>query len=105
MRYGGGGGDSERRWSPGLYVNAQIALGELDVPLAVRNLALQTLDERTVVFVDTGHGFEPRPVQLGRADSEHTEILAGLEAGARYVVKNSFILKAELGKGEAEHED
>ncbi|HEX5048336.1 MAG TPA: efflux RND transporter periplasmic adaptor subunit [Gammaproteobacteria bacterium] len=97
--------NGERRWAPGLYVNAQIALGELEVPLAVRNLALQTLDERTVVFVDTGNGFEPRPVQLGRADSEHTEIVAGLESGARYVAKNSFILKAELGKGEAEHED
>ena len=97
--------NAERRWAPGLYVNARIALGDFDVPVAVRNAALQTLDERTVVFVDTGNGFEPRAVQLGRADAEATEVVAGLEAGARYVAQNSFILKAELGKGEAGHED
>ena len=34
-----------------------------------------------------------------------TEILDGLKAGDRYVTRNSFILKADLGKGTAEHED
>jgi cobalt-zinc-cadmium efflux system membrane fusion protein len=97
--------NAERRWAPGLYVSALVTLGEFDVPLAVRNGALQTLDGRTVVFVLGAEGFAPRPVQLGRADSEATEIVAGLDAGEAYVAVNSFILKADLGKGEAEHED
>jgi cobalt-zinc-cadmium efflux system membrane fusion protein len=62
------------------------------------------LDQRTVVFAATGEGFRHRPVETGRSDNEATEIVGGLEPGDWYVVGNSFILKAELGKGEAEHE-
>jgi len=96
--------NSDRRWAPGLYVTAEITVAETDVPVGVRNDALQTLEGDTVVFVSEEGGFEPRPVQLGRSDSETTEIVAGLAAGELYVARNSFILKAELGKGEAEHE-
>ncbi len=97
--------DNEARlWSPGLYVVAEADLAHHDVPLAVERGALQTLDERTVVFVHGERGFEPRAVQTGHADSERSEIVKGLRAGEVYVAKNSFILKAELGKGSAEHE-
>jgi cobalt-zinc-cadmium efflux system membrane fusion protein len=57
-----------------------------------------------VVFVQKENVFEPRPVDLGRSDAVMTEIVGGLVAGDRYVAANSFILKAELGKGEAGHE-
>jgi cobalt-zinc-cadmium efflux system membrane fusion protein len=88
-----------------LYVTAEILLGTTALPLGVKSEALQTLDERTVVFVHEGDGFEPRPVEVGRNDGDVTEILSGISAGERYATKNSFILKAELGKGEAGHED
>jgi len=91
-------------WAPGLYVTVDVTLAETGVPVAVRNEALQLLDERTVVFTEGPAGFLPVPVETGRSDGEATEILAGLKAGDRYVARNSFILKAELGKGEAEHE-
>jgi len=91
-------------WAPGLYVTVEVTLAESQVPVAVRNEALQILDGRTVVFAEGPAGFEPLPVDTGRSDSEATEILAGLKAGDRYVAGNSFILKAELGKGEAEHD-
>jgi cobalt-zinc-cadmium efflux system membrane fusion protein len=32
------------------------------------------------------------------------EVLSGVAAGERYAGKNSFVLKAELGKGEAGHD-
>lgn len=91
-------------WSPGLYVTAEVLLAETPVPVAVRNEALQVLDRATVVFAGTSDGFRPRAVSTGREDGEATEITGGLEAGTRYVARNSFILKAELGKGEAAHE-
>lgn len=94
-----------RRWAPGLYVTAEVTLAETEVPLAVRNEALQTLDGRSVVFVQEQTGFAPRPLTLGRSDGEHSEVLEGLATGETYVTRNSFILKAELGKGEAAHED
>ena len=95
--------NAERRWPPGLYVTAEVTLSSTPVPLAVSSEALQTMEERTVVFAQTAEGFEPRAVKLGRSDGEVTEVLAGLEPGETYATKNSFILKAELGKGEAEH--
>ena len=97
--------NADRRWAPGLYVTALVTLAENDVPLAVRSDAVQTLDGATVVFVHEPPAFEPRPVELGRSDGEVAEVLGGLEPGERYATRNSFILKAELGKGEAEHED
>ncbi len=96
--------NSERRWAPGLYVIAEADLAHRDVPLAVDSRALQTLDGQTVVFTRTEEGFEARRVRTGHADSERSEIVKGLDAGESYAAANSFILKAELGKGTAEHE-
>lgn len=93
----------DRRWAPGLYVTAEVTLAETAVPLAIRNEAVQTLEERSVVFVQGEEGFEPRAVSLGRSDGEFSEVLAGLQSGDTYAAANSFILKAELGKGSAEH--
>jgi cobalt-zinc-cadmium efflux system membrane fusion protein len=95
----------DRKWPPGLYVNADVVLSSTRVPLAVQNSAIQTLNDRTVVFVRAEDGFEPRIVKLGRSDGEISEVLEGVAAGDSYATHNSFILKAELGKGEAEHED
>lgn len=92
-----------RRWAPGLYVTAEVTLGEVTVPVAVRNEALQTL-QGPIVFVRNAHGFEPRSVRFGRADGEHTEVLEGLVPGEVYAARNSYILKAELGKSDAGHE-
>ena len=97
--------NSDRRWPPGLYVTAAVTLATNTVPVAVRSEALQTLEERPVVFARTREGFEPRRVRIGRNDGARTEILDGIAAGESYAAGNSFILKAELGKGEAGHDD
>jgi cobalt-zinc-cadmium efflux system membrane fusion protein len=96
--------NADRKWAPGLYVIADITVGSASVPLAISSQALQTLEEQNVVFVQGDAGFEPRSIRLGRSDGERTEVLAGLNAGDAYATKNSFILKAELGKGEASHD-
>lgn len=74
------------------------------MPVAVRLSALQRMDEQDVVFVQQGDYFEATPVTLGQRDEQWVEILSGLEAGQRYVTKNSFYIKAELGKEGASHE-
>jgi cobalt-zinc-cadmium efflux system membrane fusion protein len=96
--------NTNRKWPPGLYVSAEVTLGTKNVPLAIANSALQTLEQESVVFVKSEHGFEPRPIQLGKSDGDLTEVTAGLHAGESYATRNIFILKAELAKGEAEHE-
>ena len=90
-------------WSPGQFIQAQITLSETTAPLVVRNEALQIVAGSDVVFVQQEQGFEPRAVTLGRTDGEVSELLAGLYDDETYVTSNSFILKSEMGKGDAEH--
>jgi cobalt-zinc-cadmium efflux system membrane fusion protein len=93
------------RLRPGLFVTARLVLAKRDVPVAVRSGAIQTLDNKTVVFVREGADkLEARPVELGDADAKFVEIRAGLNAGERYVAESSFVVKAEMGKGEADHD-
>lgn len=91
-------------WRPGLPVTVDLRGGDADVPVAVAADAVQTLDGRSVVFVRQGEQFEARPVEPGRRDPRHVEILKGLKAGERYAARNSFLVKADTAKGEAEHE-
>ena len=67
--------------------------------------AVQTVNGAEVVFVRTKDGFEPRPVRVGRRGGGHVEILSGVRPGEQIAGKGAFLLKAELGKGEASHED
>lgn len=92
------------QWRLGDFVNAQLISGKLDVPLIVPREALQTVKGQKVVFVNDGPGFRMRPVTIGREDSTNAEILSGLEFGETVATSNTFTLKAELGKAEAEHE-
>ncbi|MGM9481005.1 efflux RND transporter periplasmic adaptor subunit [Roseateles sp. NT4] len=91
-------------WRPGLPVTVDLNGGASEVPVAVTADAVQTLDERTVVFVRQNQQFEARTVTLGRRDGRHVEVLKGLSAGERYAARNSFLVKADIGKAEAEHE-
>lgn len=95
--------NADGTWPPGLYVTADVTLSSAALPLTIASSALQTLEENSVVFVQCDRGFEARPLQLGRSDGDAAEVIAGVTAGETYVTSNSFILKAELGKGEAEH--
>ncbi len=90
-------------WRPGLPVSVSLTQDEAAVPVAVAADAVQTLDGRAVVFVRRGAQFDAVPVRTGRTDGRQVEILQGLAGGERYAAKNSFVVKAELGKGEAAH--
>lgn len=90
--------------TPGLLVNGLAVMGENEVEVAVRPTALHTLDQRTVVFVQEGDSFEARVVEIGRRDADWVEILNGILPGETYATTNSFLIKAEIGKGAAEHE-
>lgn len=84
---------------PGLFVTAQVAVANTAAGIVVPKSALQTVEDRTVVFVQDEDGFEPRPVQTGLENATQVEILSGLEAGQAYVSKGAFTLKAQLSKG------
>jgi cobalt-zinc-cadmium efflux system membrane fusion protein len=95
--------NGDHRWKPGAFVTAEIPLGGAAAQVLVSKQALQTSQGKPTVFVRTADGFEARPVRTGREDDEDVEILAGLSAGETVAVANTFTLKAELEKADAEH--
>lgn len=96
--------NTELRLRPGLFVTGRLLLTAKPVGIAIKTSALQTLENRTVVFVRSGEKFEARDVEIGDRDTEQAEIVFGLVEGDVYAAKNSFVIKAELSKGTASHE-
>ncbi|MDO9384820.1 MAG: efflux RND transporter periplasmic adaptor subunit [Hyphomicrobiaceae bacterium] len=88
---------------PGLFVTGHVLVSETAAAVAVKQTALQYIENKPVVFVEDEDGFEKRDVELGVKDDTMIEIVSGVAPGDKVVAGNSFILKAELGKGEAEH--
>lgn len=92
------------RLRPGLFVVGRIVMTQKPVGLAIKLSALQSFENRTVVFVRSGDKFEPRDVELGERDGDQAEVVFGLEPGDVYAAKNSFVIKAEIAKGSASHD-
>lgn len=90
-------------WRPGLYVNVELASSQAQVPVAVPVEAVQTIEDKPVVFLRVPGGFVAQPVATGRSNGKLVEITQGLKPGVQVAGAGSFVIKAELGKGSAEH--
>ncbi len=92
-------------WRVGEPVVASIRLaGVTDAgAVLVPQSSVQTVEGRPSVFVRTDHGFQATPVTLGAPSGDDVVVTSGLKGDERIAGTNSFTLKAELGKGEAEH--
>ncbi|MFN0045619.1 MAG: efflux RND transporter periplasmic adaptor subunit [Sphingorhabdus sp.] len=71
--------------------------------IGISEEAVQSVGGRDVVFVKTSKGFQATNVTTGQRSAGRIEIVTGLKPGAVIATKGAFLLKAELGKGEAEH--
>ncbi|MCK5729154.1 MAG: efflux RND transporter periplasmic adaptor subunit, partial [Methylococcales bacterium] len=59
--------NSHGNWRPGLFVNANISLEKTHVGIMIPHSALQTLEGKTIVFIEHEKGeFEPQTVIAGR---------------------------------------
>jgi len=96
--------NADGRLRPGMFVTGRVLLAETPVDIAVKLDAVQSFENRPVVFVRNGDKFEPRDVELGQRDGDRVEILFGLEAGDTYAARNSFVIKADIAKSTAAHE-
>ncbi|WP_374679711.1 efflux RND transporter periplasmic adaptor subunit [Hydrocarboniphaga effusa] len=92
------------QWTPGLFVEGAVQVGETTVPLAVKRSGLQGFRDFTVVFAQVGETYEVRMLELGRQDETYVEVLGGIEAGVYYVVENSYLIKADIEKSGASHD-
>lgn len=89
-------------WRPGSFVTGAIAIEQRTVALAVPVAAIQTIGAEQVVFVRTSEGFARRRLMPGRSDNHIVEVVSGLRPGEVIAVSNTFVLKAELLKSQAE---
>lgn len=90
---------------PGAFLQARIRpSGETDAEaISVPEDAVQLIEGRAVVFVRIPNGFQAMPVVTGSRSGGRITILSGLREGQQIAAENAFLLKAELGKEEAEH--
>ena len=93
-------------WRVGETVSASIIVpASGDRTVAVPSAAVQMIEDKPHVFVRTATGFKAVPVTLGRRNGGQVIVASGLTGTEQIASTNSFTLKAELGKGEASHED
>lgn len=95
---------NDGRLRPGLFVDGKVILSARPAAVAISTSALQTMEGKTVVFVREGETFSAREVELGGRDADWVEVIFGLVDGDVYAAKNSFVIKAEIGKAGAAHE-
>lgn len=97
--------NSNKEWHPGDFVKAQVIISEQSGFLNLNNSAIQKINGEPFVFIEKEKNtFEAKKIQIKDSDkNEFVEILSGINEGDEVVIKNSFLLKAELGKNEAEH--
>ena len=88
---------------PGLFVTAMLALNTITAPVLVPKTAIQTIEGRPTIFIQSDNGFIPITVILGASNQTHAEIRSGLEVGDSYVAQGGFVLKSEMMKSELEH--
>ena len=93
----------QRAWRPGLFINVEIVSSEIGVAVAVASDAIQNINDKPTIFARVPGGFIAQPVTTGRSDGKLVEIVKGLKPGTQYAAAGSFVIKAELGKGSAEH--
>ena len=93
-------GNAGNTWRVGEPVTASFMLpANGDRSVSVPSTAVQSIENRTVVFVHTPTGFRATSVTAGRRNGDQVIISSGLNGQERIATTNSFTLKAELGKG------
>lgn len=100
--------EREASLQPGQFVRVRIspkATSATSSAIVVPDEAVQSFEAADVVFVRVGSRFEVRTVTVGIRSGGRAEILSGLQSGEQIAGKNAFLVKAELGKSEASHED
>lgn len=90
-------------WLPGMFISASVSSDIEETGVVIPDSAVQTIEGKPNVFVRTEKGFRTQEIKQGKSDGKNIQILSGVKPGETIATENSFILKAELGKGEAEH--
>lgn len=83
------------RLRPGMFGEVRFS-GPPSPALIIPAEAVIRTGRRTLVMLAQGDGrFRPAEIEVGRADGERVEVLAGLQAGERIVASGQFLIDSE----------
>jgi len=89
--------NTPRKLKPEMYATVNFTLTSPESSVSVPAGALQEVDGRMMVFVQTGESqFRAVPVKTGRTGGGRIEILDGLAGGEKVAETGSFLLQSEL---------
>ena len=88
----------EGKYRAGTFVTGRVALHATDQGMVVPAQAVQIVNDRPGVFVETPQGFALRYIEVGNQSTDRVQIISGVERGEMVVTNNAFHLKAELTK-------
>lgn len=80
------------RLKPDMFANVEIITDVNGTAVSVPQSAVLEDGGKTIVFVAEGTGYKERQVQLGIKTGDRVEIIDGLKAGDKVVVKGNYLL-------------
>lgn len=80
------------RLKPEMFANVEIITDVNRAAISIRQSAVLNDNGKTVVFVAEGNGYKKRQVQTGIQSGDQVEIVEGLNAGDKVVVKGNYLL-------------
>jgi len=91
--------NSDGRLKPDMFANVEIITDVNSSAISVPQSAVLEDGGKSVVFVSEGNAYQKRQVQTGIKTGDLVEIIDGLKAGDKVVVKGNYLL-LQQGKGE-----
>ncbi len=82
----------DNRLKPDMFANVEIITDLHSTAISIPQSAVLKDGEKQVVFVADGNGYKKREVTAGIASNDRVEIIEGLTAGDKVVVKGNYLL-------------
>ncbi len=80
------------RLKPDMFANVEIVTDLNSTAISVPQSAVLEDNGKSIVFVAEGNGYKQRQVQVGIKNGDRIEIIDGLKAGDRVVIKGNYLL-------------
>jgi len=88
------------RLKPDMFANVQIVTDVNRAAISIPQSAVLNDEGKTIVFVAEGNGYKKRQVQAGIQNNDRVEIVDGLTAGDKVVVKGNYLLLEQSKPGQ-----
>lgn len=88
------------RLKPDMFANVQIVTDVNRAAISIPQSAVLNDDGKSIVFVAQGTGYQKRQVQPGIQNNDRVEIVDGLNAGDKVVVKGNYLLLEQSKPGQ-----